>query len=89
MTRSNPSKFFAKDLEIKQIAVQNLRARIRQRAIELGIELEDVQSKNMVEPQRTMSEYVKPSLIEVESSIVRSTVAANNFEIKPNIISMV
>ena len=36
-----------------------------------------------------MSEFVKPSLTRIESSIVRPIVTANNFEIKPNIIQMV
>ena len=43
----------------------------------------------MAEPQRTMFEYAKPFLTRVESSIVRPTIAANIFEIKPNIIQMV
>ncbi|KAK5818852.1 hypothetical protein PVK06_023798 [Gossypium arboreum] len=38
---------------------------------------------------RTMYDYAKPSLTGTESSIVRSTVAANNFELKPNTIQMI
>ena len=36
-----------------------------------------------------ITEYAKPSLIGVESSIVRLTIVAKNFEIKLNIIQMV
>ena len=36
-----------------------------------------------------MSKYAKPSLIAEESSIVRPTIAVNNFEIKLNIFQMV
>ena len=49
MTRNNPYELFVEDLEIERIALQNLRVRIRQRAEELGIDLEDIQSKNMTE----------------------------------------
>ncbi|KAA3483462.1 Transposon Ty3-I Gag-Pol polyprotein [Gossypium australe] len=38
---------------------------------------------------RTMYDYAKPGLTGTESSIVRPTIAANNFELKPNIIQMV
>ena len=47
MTRSNPSKLFVEDPKIEWIALWNLRARIRQRVEELGVELEDVRSENM------------------------------------------
>ena len=36
-----------------------------------------------------MSDYTRPLLTGTESSIARPGVAANNFEIKPNIIQMV
>ncbi|KAA3472708.1 Integrase, catalytic core [Gossypium australe] len=36
-----------------------------------------------------MYDYVKPSLTGTESSIVRPTIAANNFELKPNTIQMI
>ena len=36
-----------------------------------------------------MFEYARLSLTKIESNIVKPTVAANNFEIKPNIIQMV
>ena len=42
----------------------------------------------MVENQRTMSGYARPSLIGTETSIIRLDVVANNFEIKPNVIFM-
>ena len=38
---------------------------------------------------RTMCDYIKPSLTETESSIVRPAVAANTFELKPNTIQMI
>ena len=38
---------------------------------------------------RTMYDYAKPSLIGIESSIVRPAVAANTFELKPNTIQMI
>ena len=38
---------------------------------------------------RTMYDYAKPSLTRTESSIVRSAVAANTFELKPNTIQMI
>ena len=42
MTKSNISVLFTKDPEIEQIAFQNLRAKIRQKAKKLGVELEDM-----------------------------------------------
>ncbi|KAG8499425.1 hypothetical protein CXB51_005933 [Gossypium anomalum] len=38
---------------------------------------------------RTMYDYAKPNLTGIESSIVRPTIAANNFELKPNTIQMI
>ena len=40
----------------------------------------------MAENQRLRLDYARPSLIGIESSIMRPAVAVNNFEIKPNII---
>ena len=40
----------------------------------------------MVENQRTMSDYARPSLTRIETSIIRPDVAANSFEIKLNVI---
>ena len=60
MTRSNLSELFTEDPKIKQTILQNLKVRIRQSAEELGVKLEDVQSENIVESQRTMAEYAKP-----------------------------
>ena len=54
----------------------------------LGLDLKDAQSENMAEPQQIMFEYVRPSLNKIDFSVVRLTVAVNNFEIKPNIIQM-
>ena len=50
MTRSNSSEFFVEDPKIEWTIIQNLRDRIKQRAKELGVDLEDVQSKNITEP---------------------------------------
>ena len=86
MTKSNLSELFAEDPEIERKALWNLRAWTKQRVKELWVKLEDVQSENIAKPQRTMSEYTKPSLTGVELSIIKLIVAANNFEIKPNII---
>ncbi|KAA3488570.1 RING-H2 finger protein ATL63 [Gossypium australe] len=36
-----------------------------------------------------MYDYAKPYLTRAESSIVRPTIAANNFEVKPNTIQMI
>ena len=41
---------FAEDPVIEQVAFWNLRTRIKQRAEELGVDLEDVQSENIIEP---------------------------------------
>ena len=89
MTRSSSSGLVAADPEIERTTLRNLRARIRQQGKGLGLNLDEAHSKNMAEPQRTMFEYVKLSLIRVESSIVKPIVATNNFEIKLNIIQMV
>ena len=50
MIRSNPFELLVEDPEIKQTALRNMRAWIRQRAEELGVELGDVQSENIEEP---------------------------------------
>ena len=41
------------------------------------------------EQNRTMMDYARPSRDGATPSITRSTVAANNFEIKPAIIQMI
>ena len=50
MIRSNPSSLVAEDPDIERTAPGNLRVRIRQRVEELGLDLDDIQSENMVEP---------------------------------------
>ena len=50
MTRSNPSELLTEDPKIERITLRNLEAKIRKKAEELGVELKDVQSENMVEP---------------------------------------
>ena len=42
MTKSNLSELFAEDPESEWIAFQNLRARIRQRAKELGVDSQKI-----------------------------------------------
>ena len=42
----------------------------------------------MAENHRTMSNYARPSLTVIETSIIRIVVAAKNFKIKLNVISM-
>ena len=39
--------------------------------------------------QRTMRDYVSPNVQNDQNPIVRSVVAANNFEIKPAMIQMI
>ena len=89
MTKSNLSGLVAEDPEIKRITVKNLNVRIKEKVEALGLDLEDVQSENILEDQRTMFEYARPSWTRIESIIVRLTIATNNFEIKANIIQMV
>ena len=50
---------------------------------------EEIQAAAAAGQPRTMSDYARPNLMGAESSILRPTVAANNFEIKPNVIQMV
>ncbi|KAA3486626.1 transcription factor bHLH112-like protein [Gossypium australe] len=52
-------------------------------------EIEKTARKNRREPSaspthRTMFDYAKPTLIRVQLSIVRPTIATNNFKLKPN-----
>ena len=89
MTQGNPFDLIEGDPKIERAAFQALRERFKQRAKELELEFGVDQPENMAKPQRTMSKYVRPLLIRTESSIVKPTVVANNFEIKPNIIQMV
>ena len=43
----------------------------------------------MDDPPRTNSDFARPNLTEITSSIVRPRVEANNFELKPSVIRMV
>ena len=52
------------------------------------MDLEDAQSENMVKSLAMMFDYARTSLNKIGSNIVRPTIVANNFEIKPNIIQM-
>lgn len=51
---------------------------------EVSIEESTGMAKNSI----VMYDYARPSLNEIETSIVRPTIAKINFKIKPNVISM-
>ncbi|KAA3456877.1 transcription factor bHLH112-like protein [Gossypium australe] len=53
--------------------------------VEVGDNQNNQQLPAAFAPQ-TMYDYAKPTLIGAESSIVRPTIAVNNFELKPNTI---
>ena len=102
MTRGNPSKLVEADPEIERTALQALRNRLRERAEEIDREREIAMEQNnqagggqpaggaglinQSGQPMTMPDYARPNLMGTESSIVRPAVAANNFEIKPNVI---
>ncbi|XP_048231763.1 uncharacterized protein LOC125370425 [Ricinus communis] len=46
-------------------------------------------NNNIVEANRMMHEFARPSLEGTHNSILQPPVAANNFEIKPNVIQMI
>ena len=50
---------------------------------------EEIPIAAAAEQLMTMSDYTRSNLIGAESSILRPTLAAKNFEIKPNIIQKV
>ena len=50
MTRSNLSNLVIANPGIERTAVRNLKARIRQQAKDLGLNLDEVQYENMAEP---------------------------------------
>ena len=85
MTRSSTSELIPEDPEIERTVLRLLRENRRQH---LANSTQN-QFANMEDQTRTMSDYAKPSLTGTQSSITRPAVAANNFEIKPNIIQMV
>ena len=96
MTRGNSSELIQKDPKIER-TLRNFRHTQRQRAesdrirqFEMEQNMgEDIQAAAAAGQPRTMSDYARPNLMGAESSILRPTVAANNFEIKPNVIQMV
>ena len=63
MTRNTLLGLVVEDLEIKRIAFRNLRARTSERVEVLGLDLEDILLENIVEYQRMMFKYARPSLI--------------------------
>jgi len=102
MTKRNPKGPLVYDSDIKATARRN-RREIR-RALNYIEEEQEGRSnptegmnENNPPPQdvaennapRTMYDYSKPHLTGAESSIVRPAIAANNFELKPNIIQMI
>ena len=96
MTRGNSSELIQEDPEIER-TLRNFRHTQRQRAesdrirqFEMEQNMgEEIQAAAAAGQPRTMSDYARPNLMGAESSILRPTVAANNFEIKPNVIQMV
>ena len=72
-----------------------LKERLRHAEENIEALLDTKQSSTMVEWQNpynnqvTMSEYAKTLSMSTESNIVKLVVAMNNFEIKPNVITMV
>ena len=96
MTKGNSSELIQEDPEIDR-TLQNFRHTQRQRAESYRIRQsemeqnmgEEIQAAAAARQPRTMSDYARPNLMGTESSILRPTVAANNFEIKPNVIQMV
>ena len=88
MTRRNSSELIQEDPEIER-TFRNLRRTQRQRQSEMENIGEEVPVAAAAGQPMTMSDYARPNLTGAESSILRPTVAANNFEIKPNIIQMV
>ncbi|XP_016716628.1 uncharacterized protein [Gossypium hirsutum] len=50
--------------------------------------MDDNQNNQQPLPRRSMFDCAKPTLIGAESSIVRPTIAANKFKLKPNTIQM-
>ncbi|KAK5772600.1 hypothetical protein PVK06_048890 [Gossypium arboreum] len=54
-----------------------------------GNQLPPAIAANQNPAPHTMYDYAKPSLTGTESSIVRHTIAANNFELNPNTIQMI
>ena len=89
MTCNKRYELVVEDLKFERTTLQNLKIRPRQRAKELELEFKVHQLGIMAKPLRNKSEYVRSSLIETKSNIVKVTVVANNFEIKPNFIQMV
>ncbi|KAK8954476.1 hypothetical protein KSP39_PZI002181 [Platanthera zijinensis] len=97
MTRAsssnNPESHF--DLEIERTFRRRLQSRGQDLPIIFEESIGDTNIATMGDPnpneaqQRTMSYYARPNLEGTQSSIVRPTIANNNFEIKSSIIQMV
>ncbi|MED6165148.1 hypothetical protein PIB30_096790, partial [Stylosanthes scabra] len=77
---------FLFDPEIERI----LRKLKRQTKASRQLNFEEVEENNMaVDPRRTLGDYTIPSTASCGSSIIRSNVEANNFELKPSLIQLV
>ena len=95
MTRSSNPNPIKPDPEPERITLRGLRKRLKEKLERLE-ELEAIVQPTittMVEDNhnvaRTMSDFAKPSLEGTCPSIMRPTIANNNFEIKPNTIQMI
>ncbi|KAA3483470.1 RING-H2 finger protein ATL63 [Gossypium australe] len=102
MTRRNPRGPLTFDSQIKATARRNHRE--TRRALDYT-EREEENRDNPTEGMdennprthdvgennapHTMFDYAKPHLTGAESSIIRPTISANNFELKPNTIQMI
>jgi len=75
--------------------VENQRERIQELNQEnlnvdpMNIQVADNRVIRNPEPPRTNSDFARPNLVGVNSSIVRPRVEANNFELKSGVIQMV
>ncbi|KAK1429674.1 hypothetical protein QVD17_11888 [Tagetes erecta] len=102
-TSSPPEELLEPYSDPERVLRRNLRARSQQVAQEIESETirientgeteseeEDIEL-NMADPddERTISDFGKPSVGGLESSIARPNIQANNFEIKSSIIQMV
>ncbi|KAA3461159.1 protein kinase 2B, chloroplastic-like [Gossypium australe] len=100
MTRNNLLELLVFNSEIKKTAHRN-RKEVRKARQSQQIFIDDQEKKDItvemdnnlgnqqlpIRPTpRTMYDYAKPTLIGAKLSIVRPTIVAKNFDIKPNII---
>ena len=65
-----------------------LRKQLRKKSRKVAKIIEEDSSMAGQEDERTISDYAKPTLDGLTSSIIRPTIEANNFEIKHHIIQL-